>query len=98
MEKHTKQVQLVLAKFREHGLYAKSEKCKFDRTSIKFLGYVAFVQAHGVPIVCHWLKLVCKDLLEKTRINENEKEDKMKKTIKYQILRDSEYKSIKDWH
>ena len=40
MEEHTRQVRLVLAKLREHGLYAKSEKCEFDRTSIEFLGYI----------------------------------------------------------
>ena len=40
MEKHTQQVRLVLAKLREHGLYAKSEKCEFDRSSVEFLGYV----------------------------------------------------------
>ena len=40
LEEHTRQVRLVLAKLREHGLYAKSEKCEFDRTSIEFLGYI----------------------------------------------------------
>ena len=40
MEEHTRQVRLVLAKLREHGLYAKGEKCEFDRTSIEFLGYI----------------------------------------------------------
>ena len=33
-------VRLVLAKLRDHGLYAKGEKCEFDRTSIEFLGYI----------------------------------------------------------
>ena len=37
---HTKQTQLILSKLREHGLYAKPEKCEFDRTSVEFLGYV----------------------------------------------------------
>ena len=40
MEEHTRQVCLVLAKLREHGLYAKDEKCEFDCTSIQFLGYI----------------------------------------------------------
>ena len=40
MEEHTGQVQLVLAKLGEHGLYAKSDKCLFDRTSIEFQGYI----------------------------------------------------------
>jgi hypothetical protein len=37
---HDKHVQLVLAKLQEHGMYAKLEKCKFDKTSMEFLGYV----------------------------------------------------------
>ena len=40
MEEHTRHVRLILTKLREHGLYAKSEKCEFDRTSVEFLGYV----------------------------------------------------------
>ena len=40
MEEHTRHVRLILAKLREHGLYAKSEKCEFDQTSMEFLGYV----------------------------------------------------------
>ena len=40
MEEHTRKVQLVLAKLCEHDLYAKCEKCEFDRTSIEFLGYI----------------------------------------------------------
>mgnify|MGYP000532974220 FL=1 len=40
IEEHTRHVRLVLSKLREHGLYAKSEKCEFDRTSVEFLGYV----------------------------------------------------------
>jgi hypothetical protein len=30
----------VLATLREHGLYAKLEKCEFDKSSMAFLGYV----------------------------------------------------------
>jgi hypothetical protein len=37
---HDKHVRLVLAKLWEHGLYAKLEKCKFDKTLVEFLGYV----------------------------------------------------------
>ncbi len=37
---HDKLVRLVLATLREHGLYAKLEKCEFDKSSVAFLGYV----------------------------------------------------------
>jgi len=39
-EDHDKHVQLVLATLREHGLYAKLEKCEFDKSSMAFIGYV----------------------------------------------------------
>jgi hypothetical protein len=39
-EIHDKHVRLVLATLREHGLYAKLEKCEFDKSSVVFLGYV----------------------------------------------------------
>jgi len=39
-EIHDKHVQLVLATLREHGLYAKLEKCEFDKSLVAFLGYV----------------------------------------------------------
>jgi hypothetical protein len=39
-ENHDKHVRLVLATFREHGLYAKLEKCEFDKSLVAFLGYV----------------------------------------------------------
>ncbi len=32
----------MLATLREHGLYAKLEKCEFDKSSVAFLGYVIF--------------------------------------------------------
>ena len=38
MEEHTHHVWLILSKLREHGLYAKREKCEFDRNSIEFIG------------------------------------------------------------
>jgi hypothetical protein len=41
-EIHDKHVRLVLATLREHGLYAKLEKCEFDKSSMAFLGYVIF--------------------------------------------------------
>ena len=40
MEEHTHHVRLILSKLREHELYAKREKCDFDRNSVEFLGYV----------------------------------------------------------
>ncbi len=39
-ETHNKHVRLVLATLQEHGLYAKMEKCEFDKSSVAFLGYV----------------------------------------------------------
>jgi hypothetical protein len=39
-ETHDKHVRLVFATLREHGLYAKMEKCEFDKSSVAFLGYV----------------------------------------------------------
>jgi len=39
-EIHDKHVRLVFATLQEHGLYAKLEKCEFDKSSVVFLGYV----------------------------------------------------------
>jgi hypothetical protein len=39
-ENHDKHVRLVLVTLREHGLYAKLEKCEFNKSSVAFLGYV----------------------------------------------------------
>ncbi len=39
-ENHDKHVRLVFATLREHGLYAKFEKCEFNKSSVAFLGYV----------------------------------------------------------
>ncbi len=39
-ENHYKHVRLMFATLREHGLYAKLEKCEFDKYSVAFLGYV----------------------------------------------------------
>jgi hypothetical protein len=46
-EEHNKHVRLVLAMLREHGLYAKLEKCEFDKSSVVFLGYVISPDFHG---------------------------------------------------
>ena len=48
MEEHTHHVRLILSKLREHGLYAKRQKCEFDRNSIEFLGYV--ISPHGITM------------------------------------------------
>ncbi|XP_024531091.1 uncharacterized protein LOC112346394 [Selaginella moellendorffii] len=37
-------VRQVLAKLWEHNLYAKLEKCFFNRDSIEYLGYIVFPQ------------------------------------------------------
>ena len=37
---HDCHVEEVLARLRKHHLYAKLEKCEFDRTEIEFLGYI----------------------------------------------------------
>ena len=37
---HDSHVLLVLKRLREHGLYAKLEKCSFDCKHVEFLGYV----------------------------------------------------------
>jgi hypothetical protein len=37
---HHKQVKEVLRRLRKHGLYAKPEKCEFDRETVEYLGYI----------------------------------------------------------
>jgi hypothetical protein len=39
-EDHDKHVRLVFVKLQEHGLYAKLEKCEFDKSLVEFLSYV----------------------------------------------------------
>lgn len=39
-EEHEMHVRKVLEKLREFGLYAKLEKCQFDRDKVEFLGYI----------------------------------------------------------
>ncbi len=40
LEEHTQHVRSVLECLIQYQLYAKAEKCKFDRTSTTFLGYI----------------------------------------------------------
>ena len=40
LAEHTHHFRLVLTELQEYGVYAKSEKCEFDRTFVEFLGYV----------------------------------------------------------
>jgi len=37
---HHKHVKEVLRRLRKHGLFAKPEKCEFDRQSVEYLGYI----------------------------------------------------------
>jgi hypothetical protein len=39
-EEHDLHVYQVLARLREYGLYAKLEKCAFNKSQVEFLGYV----------------------------------------------------------
>ena len=45
---HEQHVRLVLSKLREYGLYAKFEKCAFERPSVEFLGYI--VSPNGISM------------------------------------------------
>ena len=45
---HTKHIRLILSRLREHGLYAKPEKCEFGRTLVEFLGYV--IPSYGLTM------------------------------------------------
>ncbi|KAJ1148696.1 hypothetical protein NDU88_001524 [Pleurodeles waltl] len=38
-EQHTKHVLQVLERLRQHHLFCKPEKCEFDQTEVKYLGY-----------------------------------------------------------
>eukprot|EP00833_Pecoramyces_ruminatium_P012026 jgi/Orpsp1_1/1186058/evm.model.c7180000096669.1 len=40
LEEHHKHVRMVLEKLIENNLYAKLEKCEFDKDKVEFLGYV----------------------------------------------------------
>src|ERR1035438_8123158 len=37
---HDKHVKIILERLRQHGLFAKLEKCSFDEDSVEFLGYI----------------------------------------------------------
>jgi Reverse transcriptase (RNA-dependent DNA polymerase) len=39
-EDHLKHVILILARLRQHQLFAKRSKCEFNRASLPFLGHV----------------------------------------------------------
>ena len=47
-EEHDVHVRQVLQRLREYGLYAKLEKCCFDRNQVEFLGYV--VSPEGISM------------------------------------------------
>ena len=48
MEEHEDHLRVVLQVLRDHQLYAKSSKCEFWLTEVKFLGHV--VSASGVSV------------------------------------------------
>ena len=50
-EEHEKHVRLVLEKLKTAGLYAKLEKCEFDKDSVEFLGYV--ISQKGISMDRH---------------------------------------------
>ncbi|XP_054826969.1 uncharacterized protein LOC129324030 [Eublepharis macularius] len=43
---HTRHVRTVLQRLRQHGLFAKLEKCAFHRPTVEFLGHV--LSPHGI--------------------------------------------------
>ncbi len=47
-EDHDKHVRLVLAMLQEHGLYAKLEKCEFDKSLMEFFSYM--ISPNGVSM------------------------------------------------
>jgi ribonuclease HI len=47
-EEHTKHLQIVLTRIREHQLYAKFSKCAFWLEEIQFLGHVLFAKVIAV--------------------------------------------------
>lgn len=56
---HTTHVRLVLTKLREHGLYAKLEKCEFHCSSVEFLGYIISptgitMDKRKIAAICDW--------------------------------------------
>ena len=59
MEEHTHHVRLILSKLREHGLYAKRQKCEFDRNSIEFIGYL--ISPQGITMDPRKIKTVIQE-------------------------------------
>ena len=47
-EEHDEHVRQVLQRLQEYGLYAKLEKCSFDRNQVEFLGYI--VSPEGISM------------------------------------------------
>ena len=45
---HDHHVRLVLQRLRQHGLYAKLEKCEFDVNTVEFLGYI--ISTEGISM------------------------------------------------
>ncbi len=55
-ESHRNHVQEVLKRQREHGLYAKPEKCKFNQVQVEFLGFI--ISRSGIQIAFDKTKAV----------------------------------------
>ena len=58
-EEHNNHVRQVLQRLREFGLYAKLEKCCFDRNQVEFLGYMVspegiFMDPKKVQTILDW--------------------------------------------
>jgi hypothetical protein len=53
---HHKQVKEVLRRLRKHGLYAKPEKCEFDRESVEYLGYI--LSADGLTMAADKVQVI----------------------------------------
>ena len=59
MSTHRQQVKEVLRRLRQHGLYAKPEKCAFHQDRVEFLGYILSAQgltmaSDKVQVICDW--------------------------------------------
>ena len=53
---HEDHLRVVLQLLRDHQLYAKSSKCEFFLTEVRFLGHI--VSASGVPVDLEKIKVV----------------------------------------
>jgi hypothetical protein len=61
-EDHFRQMKLILARLRQHKLFARRSKCEFNRTSLSFLGHVvcqngAEMQQRKVQALAAWPRL-----------------------------------------